>query len=868
MVLDPSWTASAPAWTEVNSFTPTSSTWRTADGTLALGYQDFEPPTRVRTFLRFGLDSRVFGTHVLSATLRLLETWSPSCAPRDMEVWVTGGFSSSTTWNSQPTWGGQLAKAITAHGYSSSCPDAWLGLDVTSGIATAAKYHTSYPTFGLKATDESDTMAWKKFTPSGTNGPRLEIVYNHKPNVPSTASMTTSNPTSACVTAQASAPRVNITAANGITLRATGSDPDSGDKVKTTIQIWQYGGATPLASYTGALVASGTRVVAQLLKGVSLRDGLYYTWKAMVQDYDSGGALMDASAWSSYCWLRQDSTRPSPPEVSSVAYPTDAYAGAAGKGGVFTFAPGATVDTDIAGYRYGLDQPTPGTYIAKGTGASGLSAAVTLGPQSYGPHDLFVSTLDGAGNLSDPIPYHFYVNSPTDAVGYFALDEEKGTSTGSTREANPNSPDGLTGTLSGDVTWLPGGTGAAAGKVDGAVRLNQAAGSGRTGSISTSLTGAAVPTGGSFSVAVWVRLANLSATYTIVSLDGAQTSGFVLQFDASAKRWVFGMPRTDSVSAVVDKVVSSSVPVVGTWTHLAGTYDGSTLRLFGNGVQEASLAHTPGWSAAGAVQIGRGLAGGAPVGYLQGDVDDVRIYDRALCYDPVTKVGEVGDLVNRAAAANPAATWAFDESTGTTASDTSGNGRTANLGGGATFVAARTGNGLSLDGSTGYAATAAAVVPSERSITVAAWVKLASAVGPLTVASVDGDEGAVFSVQFRTDDGPQWVVSLAPAGTAAPVEVAVAAFDTSNAWVHVAGIYDSFTHQLRVRVVDSGGSRQARLGQVGLPWQATGAFQIGRAGSLEDDAVVYRDYLPGVVDDLRVYAAAVSEATLRQLAGQ
>jgi hypothetical protein len=179
VVVDPSWTASAPAWTEVNSYDAGSATWRTADGTLAVGFQNFQPPALVRTFLRFGLDSRVFGTHVLSATLRLLETWSPSCTATPMQVWVTGGFNSATTWNHQPTWGGQADAATVAHGHDAGCPANWVAFDVTAGIATGARTHTSYPTFGLKAGNESDPLGWKKFAPSGTNGPRLDIVYNH-----------------------------------------------------------------------------------------------------------------------------------------------------------------------------------------------------------------------------------------------------------------------------------------------------------------------------------------------------------------------------------------------------------------------------------------------------------------------------------------------------------------------------------------------------------------------------------------------------------------------------------------------------------------------------------------------------------------
>ena len=61
---------------------------------------------------------------------------------------------------------------------------------------------------------------------------------------------------------------------------------------------------------------------------------------------------------------------------------------------------------------------------------------------------------------------------------------------------------------------------------------------------------------------------------------------------------------------------------------MALTYDGSTLRLFVNGVQVAS---TP---AAGAVQSSTNplwIGGNSPYGeYFQGVIDEARVYNRAL----------------------------------------------------------------------------------------------------------------------------------------------------------------------------------------------------------------------------------------------
>src|SRR6185295_11995350 len=71
----------------------------------------------------------------------------------------------------------------------------------------------------------------------------------------------------------------------------------------------------------------------------------------------------------------------------------------------------------------------------------------------------------------------------------------------------------------------------------------------------------------------------------------------------------------------------SAIPL-NTWTHLAQTYDGSTIRLYVNGTQVASAART------GALQTTTSplwIGGNNPYGeYFQGRIDDARVYSRAL----------------------------------------------------------------------------------------------------------------------------------------------------------------------------------------------------------------------------------------------
>jgi hypothetical protein len=77
---------------------------------------------------------------------------------------------------------------------------------------------------------------------------------------------------------------------------------------------------------------------------------------------------------------------------------------------------------------------------------------------------------------------------------------------------------------------------------------------------------------------------------------------------------------------------------VNVWTHLATTYDGTTLRFFVNGTQVSSKA------VSGALLIDSGhlsIGGNTVWGeFFNGKLDDVRVYNRALA---VTEIqGDMG----------------------------------------------------------------------------------------------------------------------------------------------------------------------------------------------------------------------------------
>ncbi|UUV34342.1 hypothetical protein NQK81_13095 [Amycolatopsis roodepoortensis] len=95
------------------------------------------------------------------------------------------------------------------------------------------------------------------------------------------------------------------------------------------------------------------------------------------------------------------------PTVTSAEYPDDgAWHPGAGMPGSFTF--NANGDDAVIGFYYGNTDPA-GTYVA--ADHPGGTATVSYIPQTSGPNDLYVASVDSAGNRSPQHVHHFYVQS-------------------------------------------------------------------------------------------------------------------------------------------------------------------------------------------------------------------------------------------------------------------------------------------------------------------------------------------------------------------------------------------------------------------------------------------------------------------------
>ncbi len=243
---------------------------------------------------------------------------------------------------------------------------------------------------------------------------------------------------------------------------------------------------------------------------------------------------------------------------------------------------------EIVGFRYAVDAPSPQSGYAFSSWSDGGAAAHTV-------------TVP-AGGLS--LSATFQQSSTPGLVAAYSFNEGSGTT------LTDRAGHGHTGTLTGP-TWTAAGRNGGGLTFDGtndSVRINDHA----ELDLTTGMT-----------LEAWVRPTSGGAWRTVVFKEQAAHMTYALYASTST-----GQPTGQAYVGGQRDARGPSAIANATWTHLATTYDGSTLRLYVNGAEVRSLA------AGGAMTVSTGplkLGGNAIWNeWFAGTMDDVRIYNRAL----------------------------------------------------------------------------------------------------------------------------------------------------------------------------------------------------------------------------------------------
>lgn len=879
VVLDPQTTkGSLTGWTALWSNESTTSFWKTTHS-LGVGYDAYVDNKKVESLYQFDTHG-VAGRKILGATFTAEEVWSANCTAKYVDLWRTTAISSTTTWSKHPTWQAKVDSVPAAKGYSSSCPGGNVSFDATSAVVSTAAASSATTTLGLKA-DESDPIAWKQFASPADTVPVLSITFVSAPSVPT--SVRVSNPNVGCATTWQNPAIIRDTTP---TLSAA---PKSSDGSQATlrpdfrvIDIAPSPDVTIASGSPSAWTASGTAgtwtpsaLVTGKIYAFVARSEYHYSWNGIT------GSMY--STWTNYCYFKIDTTAPPPPTIapvtSTVTYfpcaseddPDNCTAyGGVGIPGSFKITAGAS---DVVKYVYTVNGETSTTK----TFATGTSAYTPppITPDVRGVNTLDVTTYDSAGNASASGHYAFKVAAGAPPVDAWSFDEGSGSTTA-------DSAGGHTATLSESAGW------SSQSRLGGSFQ-----GNGSTAYAQASES--ALDTSNSFAVSAWVRLTSLATNSTFVAQRGMNADAFQLYYSASCQGWTFNRHADDTAQPQAMSSCQPGSATANVWTHLVGVYDAQAqkVKLYVDGVNDPTrdVTFTTPWKASGPLDIGRRLFNGVFGEFVQGNIDDVQLWNRILAPQEVADLQAMTDPQTGKARPQLAASWGMaDQAGSTTAADASGYDHTATVGSGASFAQDTDGGMgpvLSLDGTANaYASAMGPVVDAKGGFTVSAWVNLDptaftdAAARTMRIVSQTGAHSDTWGLWYQKAAGQSqgsWVFgrsaadTVGAATTTAPQSVSAAALVDPGGWTLLTGVYDSAAHQMYLYVngVQQGingsneGDDTTGDGTVfTTPWQASGPLLIG---SGHTPAGLVGDATTGELARARVWIGTTSPTDILQM---
>lgn len=374
----------------------------------------------------------------------------------------------------------------------------------------------------------------------------------------------------------------------------------------------------------------------------------------------------------------------------------------------------------------------------------------------------------------------------------------------------------------------------------------------------------------------------LETTSTIYNLSGALTLSAWVYITGTPSGDVYVIDRTNNSSGYSLGWNSSRFPrlqigngssyvqttgsvamALNTWYHLVGTVDSDGVaRIYLNGRLEATGATSILTTTSGQnLRIGSRSAANT----ITGRVDEVRIYAKAMT--PVEVLG----LYEWSA--GPVAYWNFDQGTGQSGSDISGNNFSLTLGASSAsgsddpeWTNGKVGSALKFDGSDDYATVAdsgATQLDVVNELTISAWIYKTgdNASGSWADMVVKGDQSATsvnYWFQIYDDSGVEYLDFFFTNGGGGH-EVRGTTPIALNTWQYVTVVYNDAANTVKFYVN-------------GVPQSGANVVMFG--GDPENESLQTNDepirightysgqMFPGIIDDVKIYNYARSDSQI------
>ncbi|MGC3990395.1 MAG: alginate lyase family protein [Chthoniobacteraceae bacterium] len=525
---------------------------------------------------------------------------------------------------------------------------------------------------------------------------------------------------------------------------------------------------------------------------------------------------------------------------------------------------------------FGQDQPGFDTLtsmldsISAGVTPSGLSATVTAGQpvlswwgSAYATsYNVKRSTTSGGSytTIATGVTTNSYTDTTTVAGNTYYYVVSAVTSSGETANSNQGSAmvgnsiyarlkfdetsgttasdstgNGWAGTLVNSPTWTTGLYG-------NAVSLASAS------SQYVSLPSGVVSSLSDFTVSTWVYLNSVSTWARVFDFGTGTEKYMYLSAKAGSGHVHFAI--TGSGNYGEEGIDGSAALPTGQWVHVAVTMNGPTGSLYVNGIlvgQNTNMHFTP--SVLGTTTLNYIGKSQYSDPYLNGLVDDFRIYRGALTSADIQTLANSG-----------VAYLKFDESSGTTASDSLGNGWAGTLVNSPTWTTGKVNNAVSLaSASSQYVTVPSGVVAGQTGTTLTAWVYF-NTVSPW-MRIFDFGTGTTKYMFLTPTYGTSGKIRFAitTSGGSGEQQINGTAALPASGWHHVAVTLNGSTGTLYVDGAQVGQNTAMTLSPSSLG--TTTLNYLGKSQFSGDP------YMNGLVDDFHIYGTALTAGQVATLYG-
>ncbi|MCD6274529.1 MAG: LamG domain-containing protein, partial [Candidatus Aenigmarchaeota archaeon] len=347
-------------------------------------------------------------------------------------------------------------------------------------------------------------------------------------------------------------------------------------------------------------------------------------------------------------------------------------------------------------------------------------------------------------------------------------------------------------------------------------------------------------------VEVWIKHFSRTDTNPRIVVKQPVNYAYLIWFDNANDQIGFRIRRDSDLTH--NSAFASHTPD-NTWHHFVGTYDGTYIKIYKDGILKDSVSFP------GTIHITDGnlVIGGRQDGSQQfnGTIDELRIYNKSLSAEEVkqrylsTRARYYDDSLVLAMNFNNNS--AIGENS-TKAVDISKYGNNGTIHG-ATWTTGKFGSALEFDGTDDYVDCGNDdSLDIESAVTIEAWVKLVDSDVNNYAVVQKGDTQYWLRSRLATD---KWSFCIYDG------EYHIAAADTTserNVWTHLVGRYDNLTGEVSLWV---NGEKQAETATSNNPVSNGYSVVIGKNNQAGGH------YFHGTIDEVRIYNRALSEDEIK-----